>query len=361
MARSLKINVLGRFQAQWDDGETVEIPSRKALALLTYLAVERGPRSRELLANLLWGSTGEHRARHNLRQALSKIRHSCDSLIVATGDDLALNRSCISDVDRFEVLAGSDDPDNLRECLDLYRGELMQGLNPREPEYADWLMMARTRLRETACRVADRLGHALADLGRTDDAIVAFRDLLAIDAAHEPAHRALMSLYAGAGRRSEALRQFQVCGEALRRELGVEPSAPTREIYEGLREERQDVDVENPRPVSDPAVAQASSPPAIAVLPFENLSSSEQAYFADGMAEDLITALSCFHSLVVIARGSSYTFRNSDLTDQAIARELAEGRQTGGDQCSVAGRGSRTPGVGTSIRPGNGGCLRPAG
>ena len=147
MPRVLKISVLGRFQAHWDDGESVEISSRKALALLTYLAVERGPRPREVLANLLWGDTGDNRARHNLRQALSKIRHCCDSLIVASGDDLALDSSCIADVERFEALAGSDDPDELRECLDLYRGELLEGVNPREPEYAEWLAMARTRLR----------------------------------------------------------------------------------------------------------------------------------------------------------------------------------------------------------------------
>lgn len=322
MATPLKINVLGRFRAQWDDGEGVDISSRKALALLTYLAVEPGPRPREVLANLLWGDTGDDRARHNLRQALSKIRHCCDSLIVASGDDLTLHSGCIADVARFEALAGSDDPDELRECLDLYRGELLEGLNPREPEYAEWLMMARTRLRDMACRVADRLGHALIESGRIDDAIDAFRDQLKIDSAHEPAHRALMSLYAKAGRRSEALRQFQACAEALRRELGVKPSARTREVYEGLCEERQGVAADDRRPVSDSTVTPTSSPPAIAVLPFDNLSSSEQAYFADGMAEDLITALSCFHSLVVIARGSSYAFRNSDLTDQAIARKL---------------------------------------
>jgi adenylate cyclase len=322
MSRSLEINVLGRFRAQWDDGEAVDISSRKALALLTYLAVERGPRSREVLASLLWADTGDDRARHNLRQALSKIRHCCDSLIVASGDDLMLDSSCIADVERFEALAGSDNPGEMRECLDLYRGQLLEGVNPREPEYAEWLAMARTRLRDAACRVADRLGHALVESGRIDDAIDAFRDLLKVDAAHESAHRALMSLHAQAGRRSEALRQFQACEEALHRELGVEPSARTREVYESLCKEQPGVAADDKHPVSDLTVTPISSPPAIAVLPFENLSSSEQAYFADGMAEDLITALSCFHSLVVIARGSSYAFRNSGLTDQSIARKL---------------------------------------
>ncbi len=50
--------------------------------------------------------------------------------------------------------------------------------------------------------------------------------------------------------------------------------------------------------------------PSIAVLPFENMSGDpEQEYFADGIAEDVITALSRFRSLFVIARNSSFTYK----------------------------------------------------
>ena len=316
--------MLGRFQAQWTDGEPVEITSKKALALLAYLAVERGPQPRELLATLLWGDTGDERARHNLRQSLSKIRQCCDSLFIAKGDSLELDTgNCEVDVARFEALASSENPEQLRVCLDLYRGELLEGLNPREPEYADWLMLARTRLRNAACQVADRLGQALLEQGRIEESIKGFCDLLAIDPAHEPAHRALMTLYAEAGRRSDALRQFQRCAEALDRELGVEPSLETKQAYADLREEEQaTTGISETRAAAAPATA-GSLPPAVAVLPFENLSESGDAYFADGMAEDLITALSCFHSLVVIARGSSFAFRDRNLTDQVIARELS--------------------------------------
>src|SRR5438105_2122079 len=61
--------------------------------------------------------------------------------------------------------------------------------------------------------------------------------LLALDALHEPAHRALMRLYIAQGRRPAALRQYQTCVSSLRRELGVEPTAETQQVYsETLRE-----------------------------------------------------------------------------------------------------------------------------
>ena len=80
----LRLNVLGRFEAQWSDGEPVDLTTKKAQALLAYLAVERArPHTREQLATMLWADTGDERARHNLRQALSKIRCSCDSVVTA--------------------------------------------------------------------------------------------------------------------------------------------------------------------------------------------------------------------------------------------------------------------------------------
>ncbi|NIM02060.1 MAG: hypothetical protein GTO33_14605, partial [Acidobacteria bacterium] len=45
-------------------------------------------------------------------------------------------------------------------------------------------------------------------------------------------------------------------------------------------------------------------------------------YFVDGIVEDITTALSCFHSLVVIARGSSFAYRDRDVPERQIADEL---------------------------------------
>jgi adenylate cyclase len=63
--------------------------------------------------------------------------------------------------------------------------------------------------------------------------------------------------------------------------------------------------------------------PSIAVLPFQNMSGDpEQEYFADGMVEDIITALSRFKSLFVIARNSSFTYKGKVVDIKQVGREL---------------------------------------
>jgi adenylate cyclase len=63
--------------------------------------------------------------------------------------------------------------------------------------------------------------------------------------------------------------------------------------------------------------------PSIAVLPFKNLSGDlEQEYFADGMVEELITALSRFRNLFVIASNSSFTYKNRSVDVKQVGREL---------------------------------------
>src|SRR6516225_5011750 len=63
--------------------------------------------------------------------------------------------------------------------------------------------------------------------------------------------------------------------------------------------------------------------PSIAVLPFENMSGDpEQDYFADGMVEEIITALSRFKSLFVIARNSSFTFKGKAVDVKEVGRRL---------------------------------------
>jgi TolB-like protein/class 3 adenylate cyclase len=63
--------------------------------------------------------------------------------------------------------------------------------------------------------------------------------------------------------------------------------------------------------------------PSIAVLPFQNMSGDpEQDYFADGMVEDIITALSRFKELFVIARNSSFTYKGKAVDIKRVGREL---------------------------------------
>jgi len=71
------------------------------------------------------------------------------------------------------------------------------------------------------------------------------------------------------------------------------------------------------------SVPELPDKPSIAVLPFDNMSdSSEQAYFADGMTEDIITGLSRFRSLFVIARNSSFAYKGQSPDVRDVARDL---------------------------------------
>src|SRR5262249_8189540 len=79
--------------------------------------------------------------------------------------------------------------------------------------------------------------------------------------------------------------------------------------------------------------------PSIAVLPFENMSGDpEQEYFADGMVEEIITALSRFKSLFVIARNSSFTYKGKAVEIKKVGRELGVRYVLEGSVRKAAGR-----------------------
>ncbi len=327
MTRTLRLTLLGPFEARWSDGEALVLSGKKVHGLVAYLAVE-GDRvhAREELATLLWGEAGEERARHNLRQALSKIRRACDTLILSEDDTLQLDNECCDvDVREFRRLLDQGSPDDLHRGLELYRHDLLEGLVGREEAFDDWLRDARTRLRDLACGAFERLAEALTALDRLDEAIAVLRRRLVIDPACEQAHRGLMDLLARTGRRSDALRQYQTCVDALARELGVEPDVETQATYARIRQAESGSAPSSERP--KPGVARSDGPtdaemPSVAVLPFENLIGDEDRYFTDGITEDIITALSRFGGLLVIARESSFAFRDRDRRADEIAREL---------------------------------------
>jgi len=107
--------------------------------------------------------------------------------------------------------------------------------------------------------------------------------------------------------------------------------------------ETEDVSPDGEVTATDIRIAALDDRPAIAVLPFDNLSSDpEQAYFADGLAEDLITRLSSWRAFPVIARNSSFRYRGGieDLqltSEQLGARYLVEGSvRRSGDRIRVS-------------------------
>jgi adenylate cyclase len=109
-------------------------------------------------------------------------------------------------------------------------------------------------------------------------------------------------------------------------DLGVQQ---VKNIQEPIRAYQVGGGPSETREVAPARIAEAESPPplpdkpSIAVLPFQNMSGDpEQEYFADGMVEEIITALSRFKSLFVIARNSSFTFKGKAVDIKEVGRRL---------------------------------------
>jgi adenylate cyclase len=94
-----------------------------------------------------------------------------------------------------------------------------------------------------------------------------------------------------------------------------------------------------PRSAESTAAIRLDQRPAIAVLPLDNLSSDpEQAYFADGLAEDLITRLSSWRAFPVIARNSSFQYRGGDIDLKSASEALGARYVVNGSVRSAGGR-----------------------
>ena len=234
MAR-LDLVLFGGFRATVGARHLV-LPLRKAQALLAFLALSPAQRqTRERLAALLWADAPDEHARNSLRQTLFAIRSALGPMAPhVLGSDAAavwLEPGAIEvDVLAFERFLAQGTDHALARAAVLYQGDLLEGFAV-EAAFEEWLWPARERLRRAAMTAMTRVLARQSEAGATDAAIATSTRLLGIEPTHEPAHRALIRLYAAAGRRAEAIRQYQVCVDVLRRELSTEPEPATVAAY----------------------------------------------------------------------------------------------------------------------------------
>ncbi len=329
----LQLTLFGGFAVSDSDGKTIMVVGKKNQALLAYLAANAGRvQSREKLAGLLWGDRFNDQARQSLRQAVSTIRKelgdSGENVLRSDGDAISLESSAVSiDAITFEELAREGSPESLERAANLYQGSFLEGFNVRENAFQAWSTAQNARYAEIAADVLSRLCSQQKEVGESVKAIATVQTLLELDPAREQAHRDLMSLYATDGQRSKALKQYQVCKDALRSELDVEPEALTNQLYEQIRSSEailpatpQDTKQQRLNSQDTPPVPEGAS---IAVLPFVNLSGDpEQEYFSDGITDDLITALSHVRTFLVIARQSSFAYKGRTVNVKDIGRAL---------------------------------------
>src|SRR5262245_38371226 len=234
MAR-LNLVLFGGFRATIG-ARPILLPLKKAQALLAFLALSPAQRqTRERLAALFWGDTSEEQARNSLRQTLFTLRSTLGrvgSQIVGSDAGAVWLETGAVDVDvlAFERFAVQQTHDALERADSLYQGDLLDGVE-LDPGFDEWLVPARERLRRIATSIMIRLLARQSEAGAIEAATATATKLLGVEPMHEPAHRALIRLYAGTGRRAEAIRQYQSCVDLLRSELQSEPEPATVEAY----------------------------------------------------------------------------------------------------------------------------------
>jgi TolB-like protein/regulator of sirC expression with transglutaminase-like and TPR domain len=328
----LHISLFGGFEARLESGEPVVLKGRKSQALVAYMALRPGkPFSRQELVALLWGDRGEPQARSSLRQSLSEFRKALGkadcSPLVSGRDSVLFEADAVNvDVAEFERLIDEGTPTALERAAELYRGDLLDGIGVHDSAFEDWLRDESQRLNNRACEALSKLlDHQAGE--DSESAIATARQLLALDPLREATHRALIRLYAGKGERAMALRQYQACREVLAAELEISPEPETEQLAAEIRTAAAGTDeAVDPEPnLRVPGVEALPPPdkPSIAVLPFVNVSGdAEQEYFSDGITEDIITELTRFPTLFVIARNSSFTYKGRAMDVRTIGQEL---------------------------------------
>jgi DNA-binding SARP family transcriptional activator len=240
------------------EGEPVAVDTRKAIALLAYLAVTGRPHTRDALCNLLWPESDDQHARGALRRTLSTLRKALGpELLEARGDRVALAGDGLRvDVREFKGLLG-DDPE---AAVELYAGDFLAGFALRDSvNFDDWQYFETDSLRRELAEALERLVDERAARGDYDGAILLARRWLGLNALHEPAHRRLIELYALRGERAAALRQYRECVRILNAELGVAPIEETTALYRAVQENRLTAPRTAERPPPQPAGTDAPS------------------------------------------------------------------------------------------------------
>src|SRR5580700_1992898 len=236
------LQLLGPFAIEANVGRLVAIAvrSRKARALLAYLAMQPDYRARrEELATLLWGDCADKQARHSLRQCLIALRQDlsvASEILVLDREAIGLHAQSISvDARSFIALARSTEPDAPAEAAALWRGAFLPDLTLDIEEFDTWH-------RQQADQLAAAAGDVFATLWRNADAngdiegaIAAAERLIALEPTREDRQRIALTLFARHKGRDAALSRAKMLTDLLRSELDVAPEPTTRALIDAIK------------------------------------------------------------------------------------------------------------------------------
>lgn len=213
----------------------MQLPSRKAAALLAYLALNQGRvLARTELAALLWADTTSDHARHSLAQALYSLRRCLPTLVIDAGRQhiYVPETALVVDVVRLKGLIADG---SLLDAIRLYEGPFLQGFSlPSCPEFDEWQELTRSEIERTIWRAARTLMES-AEKRCAWDILeeVTARALLA-DPYDEAVHRRRLIALAMLGDIRRASREHEAFTKRIRTELERSPSPETIQLAERL-------------------------------------------------------------------------------------------------------------------------------
>ena len=274
----LRISLLGGFRAERADAAAVvsDWQRRSAKNLTKLLAVHPGhAMHREQIIDFLWSGVDAESALNSFAKALHAARHALepklprrqDSAYLRLADGmLVLNTDhVVVDTDQFEQLAAvamrRPELKAYQAALAAYSGELLP-----EDRYESWCSERRGALGELRIRLLLGMAEVLVLSGAYNDAADRLREVLRQEPTREIVHRHLMRMYAGMGTPDQAVRQFHLCEDILRRELDLGPQPETIALYQEIQG-NQLPERSRPDPARDrqvlrrPAAAPAGSRP----------------------------------------------------------------------------------------------------
>lgn len=317
----LVLRLFGGFDLRSRAGDAVTLPNLKERALLAYLATEPDrARTRSHLADLLWGDQPEEKARHSLSQALSSLCKRLGAEVIRRGKhDVSLDPAAVdADVVRFLRLADMQDSDALRQSVELFSPDILADLDQCSSVFEDWAMTLRSRCEAVALSAGKAYLASHSGLAEPEIGISVAQSLLRIDPTDEHAHQALIRLYRANGRAAQARAQLEACRAILAEELGIEPAPETERLALSV--------AANPAQARDAAADAGhvpARPPSIAVLPF-NIARDDLhlAMIAEGLIDDITTALTRYRALFVISHDSASAFDTGTGSAPAFCRRL---------------------------------------
>lgn len=323
------------------DGTAISVDTRKALALMAYLAMTRQPQSRDSLAALLWPENDQPHARAALRRTLSALNTASvgkwlnierETIGLNFQDDLQIDvqvfcrllAECrIHGHQAHETCAACVQP--LTAAVALYKNDFLAGFSLRDsPEFDDWQIYQSDALRRDFATALESLTQCYSAARLFDAALLYARRWLALDRLHEPAHRQLMLLYAWAGKRAAALRQYRECVQALEQELGVSPLEATTRLYQLIKENQlPPLPPPLPEPLFAPEEQQIDNAAAPASTQNPPQANAIAGYPLVGRAEEWATLLATYHAArdegrVIIIEGEA-GIGKTRLADELLA------------------------------------------